>query len=170
MESEMRSVAEVKSQKCVTTSKVRAPFVYGEGKIQYYPAWLRGVCMTYFAIKCITPTCVHKWNDYYRRQEKEWADIFTRAVKVVRETTLQSFQFKLVHSIINCDKQNIRYENKSITLMFIRWWNKLHQPLLFSLPQCATYVVHILRKVEWNKISACKFSLLSKCVWYLVWC
>ena len=35
----------------------------------------------------------------------EWADIFTRTFKVVRKTKLQSFQFKLVHRVINCNKK-----------------------------------------------------------------
>ena len=50
----------------------------------------------------------------------EKTDIFTRTFKVERETEPHSFQFKLVNMIINC-KKVIRYENKSITEMFILW-------------------------------------------------
>ena len=93
-------------QRCVTTSKVRAPFVYDEGKIHLLPS-MTTKCMydIFRRKKCITPTCVHKWNETHQRQEEEWADIFTRTFKVVRETKLQSFQFKLVHRIINCNKK-----------------------------------------------------------------
>ena len=55
--------------------------------------------------KCITLTYIHKWNETHQRQEAEWADIFTRTFKVVRETKLQSFQLKLVHRILNCNKK-----------------------------------------------------------------
>ena len=55
--------------------------------------------------KCIAPTCVHKWNETHQWQEEEWADIFTRTFKVVRETKLQSFQFKLLPRIIDCNKK-----------------------------------------------------------------
>ena len=81
--------------------------------------------------KYITATCIHKWNEMRQRQEEEWADIFTRTFKVVRETKLQSFQFKLIHRIISCNKKNIRHENKSITSMLILWWDWWYQPLLF---------------------------------------
>ena len=111
--------------------------------------------------KCITSTCVHNWNETHQRQEEELADIFTRTFKVARETKLQSFQFKLVHRIINCNKKIIRYENKSITSMFILWWNRWHQPFLLPLSQCATLVVFVLRDVEWSRIWPCKCSLLS---------
>ena len=93
-------------QRCVTTNKVRAPFVYDEGKIRLLPS-VTTKCLYDISRckKCITPTCVHKCNETHQRQEEEWADIFTRTFKVVRETKIQSFQFKLVHRIINCNKK-----------------------------------------------------------------
>ena len=102
--------------------------------------------------KCITPTCVHKWNETHQRQEEEWADIFKRTFKVVQGTKLQSFQFKLVHRIINCNKKIIRYENKRITSVFILWWNRWHLPFLLPLSQCATFVFFVLRWKCWKKI------------------
>ena len=93
-------------QRCVTTSKVRAPFVYDGGKIHLLPSMTKKCMHDIFRRKkCIIPTCVHKWNETHQRQEEEWADIFSRTFKVVRETKLQSFQFKLVHRMIDCNKK-----------------------------------------------------------------
>ena len=69
--------------------------------------------------KYITATCIHKWNERLQRQEEEWADIFTRTFKVVRETKFQSFQFVLIHRILNCNKKLYDMKIKSITSMLI---------------------------------------------------
>ena len=69
----------------------------------YYPNWLQNVYEIFCHKKYITATCIHKWNEMHQRQEEEWGDIFITTFKVVRETKLQSFQFKLIHRIINCN-------------------------------------------------------------------
>ena len=121
-------------QKSVTSNKVTSPFVYDGGKLYLLSKFTTKCVYDMFCHNvCITATCIHKWNEMHQRQEEEWADIFTRTFKVVRETKLQSFQFKLIHRIINCNKKKIRHENKSITSMLILWWNWWYQPLLFPL-------------------------------------
>ena len=37
--------------------------------------------------------------------EEEWSVIFSRPYKSVRETQLQSFQYKIIHRIIACNKK-----------------------------------------------------------------
>ena len=121
-------------QNSVTSNKVTTPYVYDSGKLHL---------LSKLTIKCvyemcchkkyITATCIHKWNEMHQRQEEEWADIFTRTFKVELETKLQSFQFKLIHRIITCNKKIIWHENKSIASMLILWWNWWYQPLLFPL-------------------------------------
>ena len=92
-------------QNSVTSNKVTSPFVYDGDKLHLLSKLTTKCVYEIFCHKkYITTTCIHKWNEMHQRQEEEWADIFTRTFKVVRETKLQSFQFKLIHRIINCNK------------------------------------------------------------------
>ena len=94
-------------QNSVTSNKITSPFVYDGGKLHLLSK-LTTKCVyeMFFHKKYITATCIHKWNEMHQRQEEEWADICTRTYKVVRETKLlQSFQFKLIHRIITCNKK-----------------------------------------------------------------
>ena len=93
-------------QNSVTSNKVTSPFVYDGGKLHLLSKLTTKCVYEIFCHKkYITATCIHKWNEMHQRQEEEWADIFTRTFKVVRETKLHSFQFKLIHRIINCNKK-----------------------------------------------------------------
>ena len=59
-------------QRCVTTNKIRAPFVYDEGKIHLLPSMTTKCMYVIFRRKkCITPIGVHKWNETHQRQEDE---------------------------------------------------------------------------------------------------
>ena len=95
-------------QNSVTSNKVTSPFVYDGGKLHLLTK-LTTKCVyeMFYLKKYITATCIHKWNEMHQRQEEQWADIFTRTFKVVRETKLQSFQFKLIHRIITCNKKKL---------------------------------------------------------------
>ena len=93
-------------QNSVTSNKVTSPFVYDSGKLHLLSKLTTKCVYEMFCHKkYITATCIHKWNEMHQRHEEEWADIFTRTFKVVRETKLQSFQFKLIHRIITCHKK-----------------------------------------------------------------
>ena len=37
--------------------------------------------------------------------EEEWTAVFLRPYICLRETKMQSFQYKIIHSIINCNKK-----------------------------------------------------------------
>ena len=52
------------------------------------------------------PPCIEKWKTVFAGiSHNEWPDIFTRAFKNVRETKIQSFQFRLIHRVITCNKR-----------------------------------------------------------------
>lgn len=56
-----------------------------------------------------TPTCKIKWSETYPNfndaAEDLWPNIFKLAFKITRETKLQTFQFKLIHRLITCQKK-----------------------------------------------------------------
>ena len=85
---------------------LREPYIYNQGEIktltQISTKWVYSIYINY---KYVTPACITKWNLIQNRCEEEWADIFKRPYLCVRETKLQSFQFKLIHRIINCNKK-----------------------------------------------------------------
>ena len=59
-------------------------------------------------MKYVTPTCVLKWKTLhvdFDMSEEEWADVFLRPYICLRETKLQSFQYKIINRIINCNKK-----------------------------------------------------------------
>ena len=59
-------------------------------------------------MKYVTPTCVLKWKTLhvdFDMSEEEWADVFMRPYICLRETKLQSFQYKIINRIINCNKK-----------------------------------------------------------------
>ena len=56
--------------------------------------------------KVQVPTSLERWRVLYPEITGDnWKDIFTRPFKTVRETKIQSFQYKIVHRIINCNKK-----------------------------------------------------------------
>ena len=54
----------------------------------------------------IKPTCIHKWQCIYPSiQNMEWTSIFKHSFIISRETSIQSFQYKIIHRIIPCRKK-----------------------------------------------------------------
>ena len=70
-------------------------------------------------MKYVTPTSVLKWktlHEDFDMSEEEWTDVFLRPYICLRETKLQSFQYKIIHRIINCNKKlfDMRIENSPL--------------------------------------------------------
>ena len=40
----------------------------------------------------------------FDKSEEEWTDVFLKPYICLRETKLQSFQYKIINKIINCSK------------------------------------------------------------------
>ncbi len=59
--------------------------------------------------KCRTPTCIVKWTEVYpefnNASEDLWPNIFILPFRITRETRLQTFQFKIIHRLITCQKK-----------------------------------------------------------------
>ena len=54
----------------------------------------------------ITPTCIRKWSEVFPDITNEsWKHIFNRTFSFIRETRLQSFQFRILHRTIPCRKK-----------------------------------------------------------------
>lgn len=55
------------------------------------------------------PACVAKWETKYpgfkNAHEDIWSNIFTLAFDISRETYLQTFQYKIIHRLITCQKK-----------------------------------------------------------------
>ena len=52
----------------------------------------------------VKPTALHKWEDIYDIDETDWPYIFKQPYTCSRETRLQSFQYKIIHRIVSCNK------------------------------------------------------------------
>ena len=50
-------------------------------------------------------TCIQKWQNIYPTIDFQWEDVFTHPYKCGRKTRIQSFQYKILHRIINCNKK-----------------------------------------------------------------
>ena len=55
--------------------------------------------------KLQNPTAVLRWNESYQDISEEWENIFKLSFKTVRETKLQSFQYRIIHRSITCNKK-----------------------------------------------------------------
>ena len=67
-------------------------------------------------MKYVTPTSVLKWktvHEDFDMSEEEWTDVFLRPYFCLRETKLQSFQYKIIHRIINCNKKSFDMKFKN---------------------------------------------------------
>ena len=55
------------------------------------------------------PTCMTKWYETYpglsNTHDKLWSNIFKQPFAICRETSLQTFQYKLIHRLIFCQKK-----------------------------------------------------------------
>ncbi len=54
------------------------------------------------------PSCIEKWSENYSgfhtAQTNLWSNIFRLPFSITRETQLQTFQYKLIHLLITCQK------------------------------------------------------------------
>ena len=53
------------------------------------------------------PTCLEKWSEFYPEMYNEdrlWQNLFRQPFKITRETKLQSFQYRILHRIVPCNK------------------------------------------------------------------
>ncbi len=144
-----------------------------------------------------TPTCITKWKEIYPgfndASEDLWPNIFKLSFKITRETKLQSFQFKIIHRLITCqkklhemkivdsdiclycaEKDDLKhfflYCNKSHSFWnsFFKWWNNLGDIVI--APDYATLAESILFGFQsegeiFNVINYC--ILLAK---YYIYC
>lgn len=51
----------------------------------------------------IKPRCIEKWSDYIQPDEKQWEKIFASPFQACKETDLQSFQYRILHRVIQCN-------------------------------------------------------------------
>ena len=52
----------------------------------------------------VKPTALSKWENIYSIDDNDWTAIFKQPYTCSRETKLQSFQYKVIHRIIPCNK------------------------------------------------------------------
>jgi exonuclease III len=50
------------------------------------------------------PTCVAKWKESFPMSVIDWPEVFYNPYSITRETKLQSFQYRVIHRIIPCNK------------------------------------------------------------------
>ncbi len=66
------------------------------------------------------PAAKHKWSETFsllaQSTDEIWSRIFNMPFEIIRETKLQSFQYKIIHRIIACNKwlENIKVKTDSI--------------------------------------------------------
>ncbi len=55
------------------------------------------------------PTCIETWGKelptYFKANNNRWSDIFTMPFNTSRETLIQTFQYKILHRLITCQKR-----------------------------------------------------------------
>ena len=99
---------------------VREPFIHFNGTLlPLNKCTTRFIYECYVQTKYVTPTSVLKWktlHEDFDMSEEEWTDVFLRPYICLRETKLQSFQYKIIHRIINCNKKlfDMRIKNSPL--------------------------------------------------------
>ena len=99
---------------------VREPFIHFNGTLlPLNKCTTRFIYECYAQTKYVTPTSVLKWktlHEDFDMSEEEWTDVFLRPYICLRETKLQSFQYKIIHRIINCNKKlfDMRIKNSPL--------------------------------------------------------
>ena len=117
---------------------------------------------------------ITKWNATATGQisDNEWSNIFQRSYQTLRETKIQSLQFKIIHRIINCNKKLfdmkiketpkcsycdaiddiphffMRCENVlDLWTRFFNWWNQVgYHNVNFPTPQSENDILFGLPK------------------------
>ena len=96
---------------------VREPFGHFNGTLlPLYKCTNRFIYECYMQMKYVTPTSVLKWktlHEDFDLSEEEWTDVFLRPYICLRETKLQSFQYKIIHRIINGNKKCSIWKSKT---------------------------------------------------------
>ena len=116
---------------------VREPFINHNGAdLQLDECTTKFIYECYVQMKYVTPTCVLKWKTLhvdFDMSEEEWADVFLRPYICLRETKLQSFQYKIINRIINCNKKLFDMKIKKLPCMFILWSNRWYRSFLLHV-------------------------------------
>ncbi len=85
------------------------------------------------------PSNILKWcqtyPDFKNADPKTWQRIFKLPFQVIRETRIQTFQYKILHRVISCNKW---LEN--ICNLQLRNCPILEECLIFGFPECNTVV------------------------------
>ena len=90
------------------TTKIRVPFVIFCGKPTPLVTVATNILYNQFIKnKYVKPAGLQKWQSISPGliPEEEWPDILKRPYRCLRETKLQSLQFKIIHRTINCNKK-----------------------------------------------------------------
>ena len=88
---------------------VGEPFIhFNSTLLPLYRCTIRFIYECYVQMKYVTPTSVLKWKTLHQdfdMSEEELTDVFLRPYICLRETKLQSFQYKITHRIIDSNKK-----------------------------------------------------------------
>ena len=109
----------------------------------------------YVKKKARRPSCIQRWYENYPNlqslESNIWETIFSFSFNITRETTLQSFQYRLIHRIIPCNNKLYEWrlttdtkctycnhndddivhfilycpKTRAFWLYFFKWWNRL---------------------------------------------
>ena len=70
--------------------------------------------------KIQTPTSLEKWIIIYPFLENiDWAKIYMIPYRCIVEPSLQSFQYKIINRLLNCNENLCKWKIKTLTNVFI---------------------------------------------------
>jgi hypothetical protein len=109
------------------------------------------------------PASICKWEENFPRmknEEKLWQDIWTRCWKSTNNTKLQSFQYKLLHRLINCQKRLKDW--KIVTDTSCKYCKKYDDIIHFmiSCPTCLIFWKNLFK--WWNSIETVEINVLRE--------
>ena len=145
-------------------SKINEPFVSLGGRIvPLCDTETNTLYKQFIKYKYKKPAGITEWNATATSQitDDEWSKIFQGSYQTIRETKIQSLQFKTIHMIINCNKKLfdikiketpkcsycdaiddiphffMRCENVlDLWTWFVNWWNQVgYRNVNFPTPQ-----------------------------------
>ena len=95
------------------------------------------------------PACIEKWKQIYPEiKNEEWNEIFKHPFLITRETKLQSFQYKIIHRIINCNQK--LYDMKIKTTPTCSYCDELDDIIHFFVLCPETYRFWLSFSHWWN--------------------
>ena len=62
------------------------------------------------------PACINRWQECYADHIFDWDSIFTCAFKCARETELHSFQYRMIHRYIPCNRNLYKWKKSNTEL------------------------------------------------------